>query len=254
MRITPFSLLPLALAAPAVISRQAEKPIYWLLAGDSTTATNGGWGNEFLSKTVAAGSSGHNYGHSGATTRSFRAGGDWASVTKDIGTYKDDYNVYVTIQFGHNDQKPTSGVSLTDYRNNLATFASEVEQAGATPILVTPLTRRTFNTTTKRVIENLSNETAITLDVAQSNDLHVIDLNKASTAYVNAIGQKGADTYNWGENGTTGTDRTHLNPWGEVVFARMVSDLLVAKYEDEFGAYTVANETLSGLIRDGKLA
>jgi lysophospholipase L1-like esterase len=158
------------------------------------------------------------------------------------------------LQFGHNDQKPTSGVSLTDYRNNLATFASEVEKAGATPILVTPLTRRTFNTTTKRVIENLSNETATTLDVAQSNDLHVIDLNKASTAYVNAIGQKGADTYNWGENGTTGTDRTHLNPWGEVVFARMVSDLLVAKYEDEFGAYTVANETLSGLIRDGKVA
>jgi hypothetical protein len=84
--------------------------------------------------------------------------------------------------------------------------------------------------------------------------LHVIDLNKASTAYVNAIGQKGADTYNWGENGTTGMDRTHLNPWGEVVFARMVSDLLVAKYEDEFAAYTVANETLSGLIRDGKVA
>jgi hypothetical protein len=34
----------------------------------------------------------------------------------------------------------------------------------------------------------------------------------------------------------------------------MVSDLLVAKYEDEFAAYTVANETLSGLIRDGKVA
>jgi hypothetical protein len=98
MRITPFSLLPLTLAAPAVISRQAEKPVYWLLAGDSTTATNGGWGDEFLSKTVAAGSSGRNYGHSGATTRSFRAGGDWASVTKDIGTYKGDYKVYVTIQ------------------------------------------------------------------------------------------------------------------------------------------------------------
>jgi lysophospholipase L1-like esterase len=159
-----------------------------------------------------------------------------------------------TQQFGHNDQKPTSGVSLTDYRNNLATFASEVEQAGATPILLTPLTRRTFNKTTNRVIENFSNETAITLDVAQSNDLHVVDLNKASTAYVNAIGQNGADTYNWGENGTTGTDRTHLNPWGEVVFARMVSDLLVAKYEDEFGEWTVRNETLSELIKDGKVA
>jgi len=254
MRATLLSLLPLALAAPAVLHRQATKPIYWLLAGDSTTATNGGWGDAFLSTTVADGSSGHNYGHSGATTRSFRAGGDWANVTRDIGTYKEDYRVYVTIQFGHNDQKPTSGVSLTDYRTNLATFASEVTQAGATPILLSPLTRRTFNTTTNRVIENLSNETAITLDVAEANDLHVIDLNKASTAYVNAIGQKGADTYNWGENGTTGNDRTHLNPWGEVVFARMVSDLLVEKYEEEFGDWTVGNETLSALIKDGKVA
>ena len=98
MRATLFSFLPLALAAPTLIQRQAIKPIYWLLAGDSTTATNGGWGGAFLSTTVASGSSGHNYGHSGATTRSFRAGGDWASVTKDIGTYKEDYNVYVTIQ------------------------------------------------------------------------------------------------------------------------------------------------------------
>ena len=84
--------------------------------------------------------------------------------------------------------------------------------------------------------------------------MHVIDLNKASTAYVNAIGQNGADTYNWGDNGTTGNDRTHLNPWGEVVFARMVSDLLVEKYGGEFGQWTVGNETLSALIRDGKVA
>jgi hypothetical protein len=97
MRATLLSLLPLALAAPAAVYQQAEKPIYWLLAGDSTTATNGGWGDAFLSKTVATGSSGHNYGHSGATTKSFRAGGDWARVTSDIATYKEDYKVYVTI-------------------------------------------------------------------------------------------------------------------------------------------------------------
>jgi hypothetical protein len=81
-----------------------------------------------------------------------------------------------------------------------------------------------------------------------------IDLNRASTDYVNAIGQTGADTYNWGENGTTGKDRTHLNPWGEVVFARIVSDLLVEKYAGEVGEWTVRNETLSRLIRDGKVA
>ena len=271
MRLIFLSFLPAVLAAPATIHRHAAKPVYWLLAGDSTTATNGGWGDAFLSTTVANGSSGHNYGHSGATTKSFRDGGDWAHVTRDIGTYKKNYRVYVTIQasplqpskwplqanilkFGHNDQKPTSGVSLASYRSNLQTFASEVLTSGGTPILVTPLTRRTFNTTTNRVIENLSNETAITLNVANSNDLLFIDLNKASTNYVNAIGQQGADTYNWGENGTTGKDRTHLNPWGEVVFARMVSDLLVSKYTEDFERVTKGNKTLSRLIKEGKVA
>lgn len=275
MRFTLISLLPLSLAAPSSLVRDAAiKPIYWLLAGDSTTATSGGWGDAFLSKTVAPGSSGKNYGHSGATTASFRAGGDWGRVINDISAHKQDYKVYVTIQvtilasfknskeiskltvtkFGHNDQKETSGVSPAQYRTNLATFASEVKNSGAIPILVTPLTRRTFNTTTDRVIKNLARESALTIDVATSSNLHFIDLNKASTAYVNAIGQAGADTYNWVGNGSTARDRTHLNPWGEVVFGRMVSDLLVEKYTWEFKEWTVGNETLSRLIREGKLA
>lgn len=98
MRFTLLSLLPLVLAAPPLPRAAAAKPVYWLLAGDSTTASGGGWGDAFLSTTVAQGSSGHNYGKSGATTASFRAGGYWGSVTKDIATYKSDYRVYVTIQ------------------------------------------------------------------------------------------------------------------------------------------------------------
>jgi hypothetical protein len=105
MRLTLLSLLPLVLAAPSTLHKHASKPVYWLLAGDSTTASNGGWGDAFLSTTVANGSSGHNYGHSGATTKSFRAGGDWANVTRDITTYKKDYRVYVTIQV-HLSQQP----------------------------------------------------------------------------------------------------------------------------------------------------
>ena len=98
MRFAIFSLLPAALALPGSTLYHATKPVYWLLAGDSTTAPAGGWGDAFLATTVAKGSSGHNYGHSGATTKSFRAGGDWNKVISDVGTYKKDYRVYVTIQ------------------------------------------------------------------------------------------------------------------------------------------------------------
>jgi hypothetical protein len=98
MRFTLLSLLPAAFAFPAALSNRAERPVYWLLAGDSTTATNGGWGNAFISTTGAPGSSGANYGHSGATTKSFRAEGDWDTVIKGVGAHKDSYRVYVTIQ------------------------------------------------------------------------------------------------------------------------------------------------------------
>lgn len=98
MLIPLLAVLPLTLATPILQTSAAAKGIYWLLAGDSTTAPKGGWGDGFLATTVASGSSGHNYGHSGATTASFRAGGDWGKVTKDIGTYKSQYDVYVTIQ------------------------------------------------------------------------------------------------------------------------------------------------------------
>ncbi|KAF2867485.1 SGNH hydrolase-type esterase domain-containing protein [Massariosphaeria phaeospora] len=241
-------LLPLTVASPLTTSPHIRraKPVYWLLAGDSTTAPDGGWGDGFLATTVAPGSSGHNYGHSGATTASFRAGGDWGNVIKDVTTYKDKYDVYVTIQFGHNDQKPASGVNISQYGTNLLTFAKEVKSAGATPILLTPLTRRNFNG--PKVTQNLAVERNVTISLAESNKLRWVDVNIASENYVNAIGKDAASRYNW-ETG----DWTHLNEWGGVVFARIVSDLLVEKYAD-IDKVTTRNETLSALIKSGKPA
>jgi hypothetical protein len=126
-------------------------------------------------------------------------------------------------------------------------MSDEVVAAGATPILVTPLTRRTFKS--GKVVENLSNETAKTIQIAKERSRHSIDLNKASTNYVNAIGQAAADSYNLASD-----DRTHLNEWGGVVFARIVSDLLVAAYPGEFKDVTIANATLSATIKAGKAA
>lgn len=150
-------------------------------------------------------------------------------------------------QFGHNDQKANSGVNLAQFATNLGTMTDEVVAAGGTPILVSSLTRRTFKS--GKVVENLANETAIAAKVAKDKSRHYIDLNGASTKYVNAIGQAAADTYNLAAD-----DRTHLNAWGGVVFARIISDLLVAAYPDEFSAVTVANATLSATIKAGKVA
>lgn len=85
--------------------------------------------------------------------------------------------------------------------------------------------------------------------MANSSNTKWIDLNIASENYVNAIGKTAASKYNLAAN-----DWTHLNEWGGVVFARIVSDLLVGKYGDAFQRYTKANATLSALIEAGKPA
>jgi hypothetical protein len=98
MRLPYLSLLPIMSTTASPTPNTSTSPVHWLLAGDSTTAPGGGWGDAFLSTTVAPGSSGANYGHSGATTASFRAGGDWDRVLSAIAANRDTKRVYVTIQ------------------------------------------------------------------------------------------------------------------------------------------------------------
>ena len=91
--------------------------------------------------------------------------------------------------------------------------------SSALKILVTPLTRRTFSG--GKVVENLANEARLTIQAATESGVDYIDLNKYSTAYVNAIGSANANTYNLASG-----DYTHLNTKGATVFANMVSWLL----------------------------
>jgi lysophospholipase L1-like esterase len=91
----------------------------------------------------------------------------------------------------------------------------------------------------------LANERNATIAVAEALGTRFIDLNRASTDYVNAIGPNASWAYNYLPD-----DRTHLNEWGSVVFARMVSDLLVEKYRD-VAVWTRPNATLSAALREG---
>jgi hypothetical protein len=91
----------------AVLPRQTgDKPAYFVLAGDSTTAVGGGWGDGFLENTLLAPAAGINLGHSGATTVSFRAGGDWSNVIDEIKSHTATHEVFVTIQVRAVDHVP----------------------------------------------------------------------------------------------------------------------------------------------------
>ncbi|KAK5137880.1 hypothetical protein LTR08_006649 [Meristemomyces frigidus] len=241
-----LSSLACALAVPAPrTAKHHVKPAYFVLAGDSTTALQnsggGGWGAGFLNDTLRSPASGKNYGHNGRTTVSFRAGGDWGEVLDEVESHKNSNEVFVTIQFGHNDQKPAANISLAEYSANLAQFVTDVRTAGGQPILVTPLTRRAFSGNPPRIVENLADQRNATIAVAQSLHSRYVDLNLASTNYCNAIGPAASWVYNLND---TANDTTHLNDYGSVVFGRIVSDLMVEKYDD-IKFWTKPNATLT---------
>lgn len=119
--------------AAASSSTAAAKPPAFFLAGDSTTAVDGGWGNGFLAPLISP-AWGVNVGKSGATTVSFVAGGYWENVTTHLKENAEEFECYVTISFGHNDQKEASGITLEQYQANLVRFANEVKSLGGTPV------------------------------------------------------------------------------------------------------------------------
>ncbi|KAK1142147.1 hypothetical protein N8T08_008073 [Aspergillus melleus] len=239
-----LTTLALTLSSFFSTSSAAQTP-YFILTGDSTVAVNGGWGDGFLSF-LADPADGINSGKSGATTVSFRANGRWDAVLSGIADHKADYEPIVTIQFGHNDQKSTSGISLEQFGENLQNLANEVIEAGGTPIIITSLTRRNFDGST--VIENLADHSAKAIEAAEAIGIQYLDLNRASTDYVNAIGEENAHTYDLSDG-----DGTHLNTAGETVFGRLVADLLLEK-RDDLEEYFTPNEELSRKIEEGEYA
>ncbi|KAK8214659.1 putative esterase [Phyllosticta capitalensis] len=244
-------ILPLTLAAPLTprASSSSSLPAYFLLAGDSTTATQsdngGGWGDGFLNTTLQGGAAGKNYGHNGATTVSFREDGDWDEVLGDVKDKKGAYEVWVTVQFGHNDQKEEKGISIDQYKANLKQFAQDVKDAGGNPILVTPLSRRSFSS--GKVKEDLAEQRTATLAVASDAGVLALDLNQASVDYLNAIGEDNAHRYNLNSD-----DDTHLNVAGSVVFGNMVSWLMNKSDQGtELGQWTKPEDKIQTAFEKG---
>lgn len=102
-------------------------------------------------------------------------------------------------------------------------------------ILVTPLTRRSFNSTNV-VTDSLANEAKATKQAAANTKAAVIDLNAVSKKYVQAIGKTEATKldadYRDARDAATAKDNTHLNAHGSAIFGRMVADLIVGQIPD----------------------
>jgi lysophospholipase L1-like esterase len=104
--------------------------------------------------------------------------------------------VYVLIQFGHNDQpgKPGRSTDLaTEFPANLERYVAEARAAGAIPVLVTPLTRRQFRD--GKVIDDLGPWAEATRRVAARTGAPLVDLHARSTRAVEAMGAAAATQF-----------------------------------------------------------
>jgi lysophospholipase L1-like esterase len=224
----------------------ADAPIRVILVGDSTMATKSGYGDAFCARFTPAVSC-INLARGGRSSGSFRAEGRWDEVQrllKDGASFK---ATYVLVQFGHNDQPGKPGRStdlVTQFPANMARYAQETRDLGGVPVLVTPLTRRTFKG--GYLADDLAPWAAATRRAAAQEHAVLLDLNRDSVAAVQAMGQDEADTLavvprppGYGlpvdpnkvepaGAAKSAFDRTHLGTKGADFFARMVERELVA--------------------------
>ena len=243
------ALLPLAAAAQTpsapVETPRPIAPYKIVLIGDSTTAVIGGWGPSFCGLHVTSFAACVNLARGGRSSGSYRAEGSWDLALNEMRTpgYK---ATWVLIQFGHNDQPGKLGRSTdlaTEFPANLARYVDEVRAAGAIPVLLTPLTRRSFKD--GKLQNDLEPWAEAIRRVAMQKKVALVDLNAKSAAAVQAMGEDAADRFAQLPKGAEPTgqdaprvtevqdqpmararlsfDRTHLGREGADYFATMVT-------------------------------
>jgi len=201
-----------------------ETTVY--LAGDSTVVDQdvepwAAWG-QMLPRFFNPGVVVANHAESGETIRSFVGEDRLAKILSLIRP-----GDYLFIQFGHNDQKP-NGVPLDDYRALLIDYIGKARAKGATPILITSVNRRSFDST-GRIVNSLLPYTDMVRETAVSQHVALIDLNAMSKTLFEAMGTEismkafmhyPANAY---PNQTEAiNDDTHFNSYGAYELARCV--------------------------------
>lgn len=222
----PFRLsaLPFAFAFFATCAVAAPgKPLRVILVGDSTMASSTGYGDALCAR-LSPETACINLARGGRSSGSFRAEGRWDEVQallRDGGAFR---ATYVLIQFGHNDQPGKPGRStdhVHEFPANMTRYVDETRALGGIPVLVTPLTRRSFRGAW--VHDDLAPWSAAVRQVARATGAPLVDLNALSMADVQAMGPARANAL---ARAGANFDHTHVGPAGAERYAGMVADEL----------------------------
>lgn len=219
------------------LGSKSQDKITLHLIGDSTCAPKPerkrpetGWGEkfeQFFNENIEV----RNYARNGRSTRTFIEEGRWDSVSAAMRT-----GDYVFIQFGHNDEVPTKKSYTTpeNFKANLKRFISETRAKGATPVLLTPVSRRRFDEN-GNFFDTHGEYGSLVRQVAQETGAPFIDMHTISMSILVQYGKEEStklflhcaegECPNY-PNGII--DDTHFSDLGATVMAGALSKAIIA--------------------------
>jgi lysophospholipase L1-like esterase len=184
-------IIVVVLMGVTLVSATPPKKMKIWLCGDSTIAIKQttaypetGWGMPFVhfwDSTVQV----NNLAKNGRSTRTFINEKLWQEVLD--GAEEGDF---VFIQFGHNDEVPEkkSYTNPEEFKANLTKFVREARALKAIPILLTPVSRRQFDST-GTALENHKAYDELVKQVAADEKVLFIDLDTKSRALYQSFGK-----------------------------------------------------------------
>jgi len=209
---------------------QKKSTIY--IIGDSTAANKQpkaypetGWGMElqsFFNSEIVV----DNRALNGRSTKSFKAEKQWQPILEKLAP-----GDYVLIEFGHNDEKiekPGIGTSLAEFKTNLINYVNETRSKKAVPVLLTPISRRSFKNGV--LLDSHGDYPKVTRKVADSLKVPLIDMLVKTENLLNKLGDlPSIKLFNYVDSGNVNypigkKDDTHLSPEGAKQIAALVVD------------------------------
>lgn len=144
---------------------------------------------------------------------------------------------FMFVQFAHNDNtavRPNRYIAPEDFPRFLQRYVDACSRRGVQCVLVTPVTMRIMDGNGRFRIA-FNNYRKKMMELAEQQDIPLLDLGERSTAYLNEIGQEESkNIYLWLEEGeyphgayAAGvSDKAHLQEYGAKIYANMVAGLI----------------------------
>lgn len=249
------ALAALLMASAPAVAQEASPHIRVLLVGDSTMQRNSGYGQvlcDMFSDDVYC----SNRAVGGRSSKSYRVDGFWDRAMMTLAEDEGFDESYVLIQLGHNDGSslPQRHTELPEYEANMRAYVDEAREAGATVVLITPVTDRRFRDW--ELQDGLRPWADIVTRIAEDKDVILIDLFELSREVVEAMGpsqaallapappppeiraaaREGRTVQPEPQEARPNWDHVHLGPRGAELHSAQVADAL-RRQLPELGAY-----------------